>query len=347
MKLTLHPCHLPLEHMFTISRESKAIQPSMIVELTLDGISGFGEAPDDPYYGTSLDTLATALTRAEPILADYEFGSPSELWNRLHPALSDAPFALSALDIAVNDLFARLKNQPLYANWHLSWENTPPSSYTIGIDELDVMIRKLNERPNWPVYKIKLGTNRDLEIIRELRNHTNATFRVDANCGWSAEETISNSKALAELGVEFIEQPLPRESDDSDHKRVFNESGLPIVADESCQTESDVERCHDMFHGINVKLCKCGGLTPAVRMLKKARSLDMKTMLGCMVESSVGISATAHLTPLLDYADLDGAVLIAKDPATGIRVDNGQINLTDPPGSGAQLRPDVLADLHA
>lgn len=347
MKLILHPCNLPLEHVFTISRGSTEVQPSLLVELQRDGVSGFGEAPADPFYGQTLESLAAGIGSVKTILEDYEFGTPSELWERLRPALDGNHFALSAIDIAVNDLYGRLKGQPLYRTWGLSWENVPTSSYTIGIDALDVMVRKLKERPDWPTYKIKLGTSNDLEIVRELRKHTDAAFRVDANCGWSADETIRNSKVLADLNVEFIEQPLAPGSAVEDHQRVFSDSFLPVLADENCQVEEDVDRCHGLFHGINVKLCKCGGLTPALRMLRRARDLGMKTMLGCMVESSVGISAAAHLSPLLDYADLDGAVLISKDPASGVRIEDGLINLLDAPGSGVELVTVVARELAA
>lgn len=211
------------------------------------------------------------------------------------------------------------------------------SSYTIGIDSIEKMIAKLNELPDWKIYKIKLGTDRDVEIIRQLRQHTSATFRVDANCGWTAEETIENSHVLKELGVEFIEQPLAANADREEQKKVFEDSALPIVADESCLVEADVEKCVGRFHGVNVKLCKCGGLTPAARMLRQAKTFGMKTMVGCMVESSVGISAAAQLLPLLDYADLDGAVLISEDPADGVSVTNGAVRLGERFGNGVEL----------
>jgi L-Ala-D/L-Glu epimerase len=347
MKLILHPCNLPLEHVFTISRGSKAVQPSLLVGLEHEGRCGYGEAPDDTFYGHSLESLAAGIRSVAPLLTDYTFGSPAELWDRLQPHLKENYFALSAIDIAAHDLFGRLTGQTLYQSWGLAWEDVPESSYTIGIDELDVMVAKLQERPDWSVYKIKLGTPDDLGIVGELRKHTEAVFRVDANCGWSVAETIENSRKLAELKVEFIEQPLVPDSSPADHRKVFEESALPILADENCLVETDVNRCHGLFHGVNVKLCKCGGLTPALRMLRRARKLGMKTMLGCMVESSVGISAAAHLAPLLDYADLDGAVLIAKDPAAGVRMENGKINLAAGPGSGVELLPDRLTELRA
>ncbi|MCL4169252.1 UNVERIFIED_CONTAM: hypothetical protein GTU68_049565, partial [Idotea baltica] len=182
----------------------------------------------------------------------------------------------------------------------------------------------------------KLGTKNDLEIIKELRKHTDAIFRVDANCGWEPQETIDNSKILKDFGVEFIEQPL-RADNWEGHKLVFKNSSLPIIADESCQVEADVAKCHNHFHGVNVKLTKCGGLTPARRMLNEAKSLNMKTMVGCMTESTVGISAIAHLLPLLDYVDMDGALLLAKDIAIGVTIIDGKTTYSNELGTGVSL----------
>jgi L-alanine-DL-glutamate epimerase-like enolase superfamily enzyme len=198
------------------------------------------------------------------------------------------------------------------------------------------MVAKLNEFPGWPIYKIKLGTDRDLEIVRELRKHAPATFRVDANCGWTAEQTIANAPELKQLGVEFIEQPLKADLW-QEMERVKAKCVLPVIADESCIVESDVERCAGLFHGINIKLVKCGGLTPARRMISRARQLGLSVMVGCMTESSVGISAIAQLLPLLDYVDMDGAVLLAKDIASGVTVERGICRYPNENGSGVRL----------
>lgn len=338
MNIRFHRFELPLEHEFTISRESTSLQPTLVVELEYDGISGFGESTENLFYGHSLDSMIQSIESCQSILSAYEFGTPMELWDQLRGPLSGDFFALAALDLAAHDLYGKLTNRRTYEVLDVQWDQIPVSSYTIGIASLDQMVEKLRERPNWSIYKVKLGTDRDVEIIRQLRGHTKAKFRVDANCGWTADETIENSYALKELGVEFIEQPLPADAADDDHVKVFKNSALPIVADESCQVEADVEKCSGRFHGVNVKLCKCGGLTPAARMLRQARSLGMKTMVGCMVESSVGISAAAQLLPLLDYADLDGAVLISEDPAVGAVVDDGVVRLSDSFGNGVQLK---------
>ncbi|MBO3096651.1 dipeptide epimerase [Gelidibacter pelagius] len=335
MQLILRPYVLKLKHTFTISRESRDEQPSLIVELKDDGKSGFGEATSNPYYNASIKEMTNDLKQLEPIIADSSGMAPEEFWEKMKSQLSHNMFALCALDLAYNDLYARKEGKKLYELWDYDISNNPLTDYTIGIDTIEKMVSKMKELP-WPIYKIKLGSDRDIEIITELRKHTDAVFRVDANCGWTADETIANAKALKELGVEFIEQPLPAD-DWEGHKKVFEHSVLPIIADESCQVEADVEKCYQHFHGVNVKLTKCGGLTPARRMLVKAKQLGMKTMVGCMTESTVGISAIAHLLPLLDYVDMDGALLLANDIATGVRIENGEIFYSDLNGTGVTL----------
>jgi L-alanine-DL-glutamate epimerase-like enolase superfamily enzyme len=337
MQLKLHAYDLPLAHTFTISRESITSQPTLVVELTQDGVSGYGEATSNAYYGFTIERMARDLSELRQPLEATEARDAAVLWMLFKAALVNDSFALCALDQAAHDLWGKLNGQPTWKHWGLSIDKTPVSNYTIGIDTIDVMVAKMNEFPGWPIYKIKLGTDRDLEIVRELRKHTNATFRVDANCGWTAEQTIANAPVLKELGVEFIEQPLPREADWIQHRRVREESALPIIADESCITESDVRQCAGLFHGINIKLVKCGGLTPARRMIAEARQLGLSVMVGCMTESTVGISAIAQLLPLLDYVDMDGAVLLAKDIASGVRLERGRCIYPDVPGNGVTL----------
>ena len=240
---------------------------------------------------------------------------------------------LSALDCAAHDLWGRLEGAPVHRLWGLDPADAAPSSFTIGIAEVDKMVAKLAEMPGWPVYKIKLGTTHDVEIIQALREQTDAVFRIDANCGWATGEATALSAEMARHGVEFIEQPLLPDAREA-QARLYRDSALPLIADENCVGEADVPRCVDHFHGINIKLCKCGGLTPARRMIAAARDHGLKVMVGCMAESSVGISAGAQLTPLIDYADLDGALLLAEDAADGIQIENGQVRLLNEPGLG-------------
>ncbi len=336
MQLRIHTFDLPLRHTFTISRGSMDVQPTLIVELEERGLRGYGEATTNSYYGATFESMTAALESVRGEIEAYPLDDPAEFWQALHPKLREHPFAHCALDQAAYDLWGKLRGAPVWKLWGLSIDHTPLTNYTIGIDEIDVMVAKMQEFPGWPVYKVKLGTDHDLEIVRSLRRHTNAVFRVDANCGWTAEETIRNSHAMKDLGVEFIEQPLPADQW-RQMGRVLGESALPLIADESCVVEADVDRCAGAFHGVNIKLVKCGGLTPARRMIARAKELGLKVMVGCMTESTVGISAIAQLLPLLDYVDMDGALLLAKDIATGVTIDQGQCLYPDENGNGVHL----------
>ena len=306
------------------------------MELVDGTFHGYGESTTNNYYGYTIKNMATALENVRPQLESQALSDPVQLWQETSNVLGKNPFAQCALDQAAHDLWGKKLGQPVYQLWGLNIDNIPLSDYTIGIDKIDVMVAKMKEFPDWPIYKIKLGTPYDLEIIRELRKHTDATFRVDANCAWTVEETIRNSHELKSLNVQFIEQPMAADQWDA-MERVYQESALPVIADESCIVESDVQRCRGYFHGINIKLSKCGGLTPARRMVQQARELGLEVMVGCMTESTVGISAIAQLLPLLDYVDMDGALLLAEDVATGVRLQQGQCHYPDENGNGVRL----------
>jgi L-Ala-D/L-Glu epimerase len=342
MHLSFLPFDLHLRHTFTIANDSRDVQSTLIVVLRDDsGLTGLGEATSNPYYGVTIDGMTTALEQVRDLVETGSWQTAETLWDLTWPHLHTQPFAQCALDEAAHDLMAQRAGQPLYRHWGLDPIRNPMTDYTIGLDTTGKMVAKLQETP-WPIYKIKLGRpatepDADLAIVRELRRYTDAIFRVDANCGWTAEQTIRYAPVLRDLGVEFIEQPLPAD-DWAGMKQVYDQSALPIMADESCITETDVARCAGYFHGVNVKLTKCGGLTPARRMLAEARALGLKTMIGCMTESSVGIAAIAHLLPLLDFVDMDGAMLIANDPAEGVRLIDGAVHYTDRNGTGAVLR---------
>ncbi|MGV3558849.1 dipeptide epimerase [Larkinella arboricola] len=336
VSLRFHRFDLRLKHTFTIAHDSRDVQPTLIVELQDGPLSGFGEATSNKYYGITLDRMTADLESIRGLIEAGTWTTAEKLWQLAHDYLKDNPFAQCALDEAAHDLMAKQAGKPLYRYWNLDPSRNPLTNYTIGIDTVDTMVRKMQELP-WPVYKIKLGTPDDLAIVRELRKHTDAVFRVDANCAWTADTAIFNALALKELGVEFIEQPL--KADDWDGmKRVMEQSVLPVIADESCIVESDVERCAGYFHGINIKLTKCGGLTPARRMIEKARQLGLNVMVGCMNETSVGISAIGQLLPLLDYVDMDGTLLITNDPATGVTFDFGRVIYARENGTGASLK---------
>jgi L-alanine-DL-glutamate epimerase-like enolase superfamily enzyme len=238
------------------------------------------------------------------------------------------------LDIASWDMFGKLRSLPLYQLWNLDYSKAPVCDYTIGIDTVEKMVEKMQEKP-WPIYKIKVGVPGDVEMVEALRKHTDAVFRVDANAGWTLEEAQQKIPVLKELGVELIEQPLAKDNWEG-MMVLFNESPLPLIADESCVYEQDVEKCKGYFHGINIKLTKCSGITPARRMIEKARALEMKIMVGCMNESTIGSAAIAHLAPLVDYVDMDGPLLLAEDTATGITYDHGKVSISDKPGLGIE-----------
>ncbi len=338
MQVSCQGYDLKLRDPFTISRGTTTVQPTMIVRLEHDGLVGLGEATTNDFYGATLANMRSALDSIAAKLKDYRLENPAELWQELDPVLSQNRFAQCALDCAAWDIFAQMNQVPLWKLWGLDpADGYPPTCYTIGIDTPEVMLRKMQAMPNWPIYKIKLDATGGLDLVRTLRRASPAVFRVDANCSWTADKVLSRAEELAKLDVELIEQPLPTDCY-ADMRPLKGRSPLPLMADESCQVESDVDRCIDAFDAINIKLVKCGGLTPARRMIARAKQNGLKVMVGCMTESSVGIAAGAHLLPLLDYADLDGALLLADDIATGLTWDHGKWQPTLTPGLGIHLK---------
>ncbi|MDT0675402.1 dipeptide epimerase [Autumnicola musiva] len=335
MELRTYALDLELKDPFRISHSSRNVQPTLIVELKHGEFTGYGEAAATSYYGMSTKEMSRQVEKVIPVLSENIHKTPEEIWQITAPYFKDNSFAQCALDIAVHDLYGKTKSMPLYKIWGLELINLPVSNYTIGLGSVEEMVQKMTNFP-WPLYKIKLGTNEDVQIVKELRKHTNAAFRVDANCAWTAEETIKNAVLLKDLNVEFLEQPLPKDDFDG-MKKVFKESVLPVIADESCIAEADVRKCAGYFHAINIKLTKCGGLTPARRMIAEAKSLGLKVMVGCMTESTVGISAIAHLLPLLDYVDMDGALLLKNDIAEGVKLKDGKVHFPERNGTGAKL----------
>jgi L-alanine-DL-glutamate epimerase-like enolase superfamily enzyme len=335
LTLNVHPFQLKLRHTFRITHGSRDYQPTVIISLSNGIYTGYGEATATKYYGLDQDEMIQRFNAWKPIIESTPLVTAEKYWELLHPLLKNHPFEQCALDEAAHDLMAQIEGLPLYKKWGLQYQNIPLTDYTLGFGPTEEMVAKMEEMP-WPIYKIKLGTKDDLNIIRHLRKHTSAVFRVDANTAWTAEETLAYAPELKELGVEFIEQPLKPE-DWEGQRRLFEQCVLPVIADESCQKEEDVKRCAGYFHGVNVKLMKCGGLTPAIRMIQEAKELNMKVMVGCMTESSVGITAIAHLLPLLDYVDMDGALLLSNDPAEGAIIEYGEVILPHRNGIGAKL----------
>ncbi len=336
LKVSYFPYNLKFRHPFTISKGTKTHQPTLIVELEHLGIKGYGEAPAIAYYDITVEKMIEELERKKPLIEKFAFTVPERYWHYLHHLLPKNPFLVCALDIACWDLFGKMKNKKLYELWSGDISKNPLTDYTIGIDSIDKMVSKLKEK-SWPIYKIKVGTENDMEIVRALRANTDALFRVDANAGWNLETALRLIPQLKELGVELVEQPLAKDKWE-DMKILYKESVLPLIADEACVFENDVEKCKDHFHGINIKLTKCSGITPARNMIKKARSLDLKVMVGCMNESTVGSAAIAHLLPFIDIADLDGPLLLEEDLATGLRYDFGKVIYSEEPGLGIAFK---------
>lgn len=334
MKLTYHTYNLKFRHPFTISKGTKTHQPTLVVALEHLGHKGYGEAPAIAYYNISVEKMVEDLERKRLFVEKFAFTEPERYWHYLHHLYPANPFLVCALDIAGWDLFGKMKGKSLKSLLpQTGATQVPQTDFTIGIDTVETMVAKMQEKP-WPIYKIKLGTDRDIEIVEALRRHTAATIRIDANAAWTVDEALQKIKAFKVLGVEFIEQPLAKD-DWEGMKVLYQQSPLPLIADESCVAESDVEKCVDHFHGINIKLTKCSGLTPALRMIQKARQLQLKVMVGSMNESTVGSAAIAHLMPQIDYVDADGPLLLQEDVATGLIYNgDGSIDTATEPGLG-------------
>jgi len=335
MKLKYKQFNLPFTHPFTISKGTKTHQPTLVVELEYFGHKGYGEAPAISYYNIPVEKMIEDLERKKQFVEKFAFSDPERYWHYLHHLLPANPFLVCAIDMAGWDLFGKMKRKQLHELWGLDITKSPTTDFTIGIDTIEKMVAKMQEKP-WPIYKIKVGVQGDIEMVAALRKHTDAVFRVDANAGWTLEQALEKIPILKQLGVEFVEQPLAKDNWEG-MKVLYEQSPLPLIADESCVSEHDVEKCHLHFHGINIKLTKCSGITPAKRMITKARQLNMKVMIGCMNESSVGTAAIAQLAPLLDYVDMDGPLLLAEDIATGISFEYGKIIYTDKPGLGISI----------
>lgn len=335
LNLSVKVFEMPLKHPFTISRYTVTTQKTVIVSISNGDYTGYGEATANPYYESTVEKIQTSIAKVKTLVEDSLELHPSELWNRLEPNLKEDYFALCAIDCAYWDLYARTQQKTLRSFWSKKAFKTPLTNYTIGIDSVEQMCQKVGETP-WPNYKLKLGTTYDLEIVSEIRRISDALLRIDANCGWTLKEALKTSTALKALQVEFIEQPLPVHAVE-DMKTLKLKSALPVIADESCKTLADVKVCAEQFHGINIKLMKCGGITPALKMIEKGRALGLQVMAGCMTESSIGISNLVQLAPLLDAIDADGAMLLKNDIATGVTFNQGAIVFSQKSGSGAEL----------
>ena len=335
LQLRHYSFELPFEYPFTIFKGTKTHQPTLIVSLGLADMTGYGEAPAITYYDVTVPDMVASLESKRAMIERYALTDPQRFWHFLHHLIPGQHFLIAALDIAGWDLWAQMRRMPLYKMLGINWENAPVTDYTIGLDTIENMVAKMEAHP-WPVYKIKTGSADDIDRLIALRKHTDAPFRVDANEGWTFEEAKRLLPELQKLGVTLVEQPLPKEDREA-MTELKKLSPLPLFADESCRTEDEVKKCVDGFHGINIKLTKCGGITPAMRMIKEARALGLKVMMGSMNESSIGTAAVANLLPLLDEVDADGPLLLNEDIAKGLTYENGVIKLSGGNGLGVKF----------
>jgi L-alanine-DL-glutamate epimerase-like enolase superfamily enzyme len=337
MNITWSIVDLHLRHAFTIARGSSTVRGSVIVACEQDGIIGYGEAAPIARYDESPESAAGFLATLDPVKLSNPFALEQSL-AYVDAAAPGQAAAKAAVDIALHDWVGKRLGIPLWKLWGLTPTNAPLSSITIGIDSPAVVEQKLKEAELYPILKVKVGVPRDMEIIKLIRRHTEKTIWADANEGWQGrEEALAKMHMLADERVALVEQPLPA-AQLEDLRWLKERSPLPLIADESARSLADLPRIHAAFDGINIKLMKCAGLREAVRMIHAARALGLKVMLGCMIESSIGIAAAAHLSPLADFADLDGNILITDDPFEGLERTAGRIMLGERPGLGVHPR---------
>lgn len=333
MQFRYRPYELQLKHVFTLASGSRSTTPVMLTEIEYEGVVGYGEASMPPYLGESHKTASEFLGKVD--LA--QFASPFLIQDILEYIDKLAPgnyAAKASVDIALHDLAGKLMNQPLYRIWGLNPEKTPDTSFTIGIDKPEIVKQKVREAEPYNILKVKMGQGNDAEMINSVRSVTDKPVCVDINQGWTDRvKALEMIHMLKENGVVFVEQPMPKNSLD-DIAWLTAHSPLPVIADESLQTIADFGKVKDAFSGINVKLMKCGGLRAAYTLLEMAVNLGMKVMIGCMTETSCAVSAAAQLSPLVNWADLDGNLLIDNDIYEGVKIIKGKVTLTEQPGTG-------------
>jgi L-Ala-D/L-Glu epimerase / N-acetyl-D-glutamate racemase len=331
--LRFKPYDLHLRHVFTIAEGSRSSTPVMLTELEFENVTGYGEASMPPYLGENHETAKAFLSKVD--LTSFE--SPFLMEDILAYVDQIAPgnyAAKASVDIALHDLTGKLMKQPWFKIWGLNPAKTPYTSFTIGMDKPDIIKAKVREAAPYKILKVKLGQGTDKEMIEAVRSETDKPICVDVNQGWTDKSmALEMSHWLKEKGVVFIEQPMSKYSFD-DTAWLTQNSPLPIIADEAFQTVNDFKKVQGAYSGVNIKLMKCGGLRTAFTMIKMARALGMKVMIGCMTETSCAVTAAAQLSPLVDWADLDGNLLIDNDVFEGAIIKDGKIILPDRPGIG-------------
>jgi L-alanine-DL-glutamate epimerase-like enolase superfamily enzyme len=340
MRLLTEVLTVHTKHPFTIARGTTTEFRVVWVRLVdRDGLEGWGEAAPSRFYGETADTVLAALRHYEPILANADAWSIDAIERDLEKSLRWNAAARTAISAALHDLNAKRLGVPLYKLFGLAGMNTPTSSFTIGIAPDEETLRaRVREAAEYPILKIKLGTPRDAEIVRIVREEApTATLRVDANAAWTTKGALAMLEPLTRYGVDMLEQPLPPH-DLAGLKFVRERSPIAVVADESCIVATDIPKLVGVVDGINIKLAKCGSLREARRMIVTAKAFGMRVMCGCMIETTLGIAAAAHLSHQLDDADLDGATLLADDPFSGPSIPGGRVTLGEAPGLGVTRR---------
>ena len=336
MTMCFFPYELQLRHAFNLAKYQRTTTPDVQVEIEYEGVVGYGEASMPPYLGESVESVTAFLSRLD--LSRFPSPFAMEEIHEYMDSLSAADRAAkAAVDIALHDLAGKIMGQPWYRIWGLDRDKSPCTSFTIGIDTEEVVRRKVEEASPYRVLKVKMGLDNDKETVEIIRSMTDVPICVDANQGWTdREKALEMCHWLAERNCLFVEQPLAVDRHD-DTAWLRERSPLPLIADESLQRIGDVRRISEAFDGINIKLMKSTGMHEAYKMAVLARALDMKVMLGCMTETSCAVSAAAQLSPLADFADLDGNLLISNDRFTGMTITDGKITLPDAPGIGVRL----------
>lgn len=334
LKLTYEPYTLKLKHTFTLSTTSRTTTPAMLTRLEYEGYTGYGEASMPPYLGESQDSVASFLAKVN--LSSFKDPLQAEdILNYIDDIEPGNYAAKAAIDIALHDLIGKLLGRPLYNIWGYDKDKAPYTSYTIGIDTPDMIEQKVREVSGFKIFKLKLGRGTDKDIVRALRRVTDVAFTADANQGWTdRQQALDTIFWLKEEGCQLIEQPLAKERID-DIAWISERSPIPVLADEGFQRLDELKNIVGAYSGIVVKLMKCTGLREAQKMLNAAKALGMKTLIGCMTETSCGISAASQLSMLADWADLDGNLLISNDPFQGTQVVKGKLTLNDLSGIGA------------
>lgn len=332
MEFSYRVIDLVPSHVFRTARTTSASSESVIVEISDGEFSGLGEAAPSRFYGETAETVVSVLESLREIVerSAHESELMADLTSR---GLRGNPAARASLEIAAHDMMARRLGIPLYSHFGLDPETTPLTTMSIGLDETDMMLAKALEARDFPMLKVKLDATTDTAIVARIKDATGSSVTVDANCAWTREEAVRKAGELAEIGVVFLEQPVPA-GDVEGLAYVRKHSEVPVFADESCPTSDDIPNVAEAVDGIVIKLMKCGGLIEAVRMARMARDRGLSTMIGCMMESSLAITAAAHISPLVDYADLDSGLLMQNDPYSGVKIDRGRMILPDEPGLG-------------